>query len=292
MTARNRTQDAVLAALQRANPVLDAAALGGPASSRAQALLSAITGEREEATAAGSHTWLLHDHVRVEIRGRVAVAWIDDGKVNVLTPEILAALDRAVDLCEADGEIGALLIVGRPQHFSAGVDRAVFLTSPDAVRGVLGSVARLVVRIYASKLPVVAACTGNAIAAGALLLLGAGVRVAARGQYRIGLNETAIGLPFPPWAATLARERLARQHYQRATLMAHLYAPDGALAAGFVDRVVGPEEVFETALREAEELAALDPEAYAATVLTTRGDALARIEALIEQDYGDGMRLR
>jgi enoyl-CoA hydratase len=290
MTREDSEGDAVLAALGRANPVPDDTVLDGPDSSRARALMAAITAaDGRRAASRGSEPWLLHDHVRVDVHDRVAVLRFDDGKVNVLSAGILEALHEAVDLCEADGEIGALLIVGRTAQFSAGVDRGIFLTSPGAARSVLGSVARLVARMYASTLPVVAACSGNAIAAGALLLLAADVRVAARGGYRIGLNETAIGLPLPRWAAALARERLARQQYQRATLMAHLYSPDEAMGAGFVDRVVAPEDLLATSMREAEELAALDSEAYAATVGTTRGDTMARIEVLIEEDFGSSL---
>ncbi len=107
-----------------------------------------------------------------------------------------------------------------------------------------------------------------------------------RGDSKIGLNETAIGLPLPRWAAALARERLSRRQLQRATLLAQLYLPDEAVDAGFVDQVVGQADLVATSMREAEKLAALDPEAYAATIRTTRGQAIARLEALIEEDFG------
>jgi enoyl-CoA hydratase len=285
--ADDTSKDAVLAALQRANPVPDGQALEGPDSAVARAIAAAVAGDDGAAPASiGSGPRLLHDSIRLEILEGIAVLGFDDGRVNVLSAPVLDALERALQICEADAEIGALLMVGRPGQFSAGLDRSIFLASPDAARALLSSVARLVTRIYASKLPVVAACTGNAIAAGALLLLAADVRVAARGDYRIGLNETAIGLLLPRWAAALARERLSRQQVQRAALMAHLYSPDEAMGAGFIDRVVGADDLLAVSVREAEELAALDPEAYAATLHTTRADAIARLEACIEEDFG------
>ena len=69
-------------------------------------------------------------------------------------------------------------------------------------------------------------------------------------------------------------------------LLAQLYLPDEAVDAGFVDQVVGQGDLLATSIREAEKLAALDPEAYAATIRTTRGQAIARLEALIEEDFG------
>jgi hypothetical protein len=50
-------------------------------------------------------------------------------------------------------------------------------------------------RILTLPFPVVAACTGNALAAGASLLLGTDVRLSADGAFKIGFNEAAIGLP-------------------------------------------------------------------------------------------------
>ena len=47
-------------------------------------------------------------------------------------------------------------------------------------------------RLFGSEVPVVVACTGHAVAAGALLLLGADYRVGARGAFRIGLIETEM----------------------------------------------------------------------------------------------------
>jgi enoyl-CoA hydratase len=217
---------------------------------------------------------------------RVAVVRFDDGKANLLSAQVLDALEEAVQLCEAEDEVGALLIVGRPMYFSAGLDRRIFLAAPDAAAPLLSRVAGLATRIYGSKLPVVAACTGNAIAAGALLLLAADLRIAVQGDYKIGLNETAIGLPLPRWASALARERLAREQYQRATLMAHLYSPDASRSAGFVDEVVESDAFLAAAVRGAEELAALDPEAYAATIRVTRGGAIARLERFLEEDFG------
>ena len=59
----------------------------------------------------------------------------------------------------------------------------------------------LITRMFESEVPVVIACSGHAVAAGALLLLGADVRIGSRGAFRIGLIETEIGLVLPRWAA-------------------------------------------------------------------------------------------
>ena len=100
-------------------------------------------------------------------------------------------------------------------------------------------------------MPVVVACTGHAIAAGALLLLGADARIGARGAFRIGLIETQIGMVLPRWAVELAQERLSQRHFQDATVGARIYDPDGAVDAGFLDAVVAPEALADAAAAEA-----------------------------------------
>src|SRR6201999_1342658 len=99
-------------------------------------------------------------------------------------------------------------------------------------------------RFFGSDVPVVVACTGHAIAAGALMLLSADERIGARGPFRIGLIETQIGMVVPRWATELSEKRLSRRHYQLATIGARIYDPDGARDAGFLDEVVEPDDLL------------------------------------------------
>ena len=73
-------------------------------------------------------------------------------------------------------------------------------------------------------MPVVVACPGHAVAAGALLMLGADDRIGARGAFRIGLIETQIGMVLPRWAVELARGAPVGRHFQQATVGARMYS--------------------------------------------------------------------
>src|SRR3990172_8491307 len=83
-----------------------------------------------------------------------------------------------------------------------------------------------------SPLPIVVACTGHALAMGAVLLTAADERLGARGDFKIGLNETAIGMTLPRSAVEIVRERLSKRHFERAVVRAEIYAPDGPVDAG------------------------------------------------------------
>ena len=216
--------------------------------------------------------------VSVEQRGKVLVATMDDGKANAMSPSLIAEVRAALDRAESDDGIGALVIAGRPGRFSGGFDLSVMQSGgPEAVGQMVAAGGSLVAAAYGASIPVVGACTGHAVAAGALLLLGCDRRVGPDAEVKIGLNEVAIGLVLPDWALAIAGERLSRRHLQSSVVNARLYDGSGAVDAGFLDVAVEPDGVIEAAVAEAEVLAELDPKAYAATVEAVRAPVLARM---------------
>ena len=138
----------------------------------------------------------------------VAVLTLDDGKVNVISHRVLDAVDDALDRAEGDGA-RALVIAGRAGGaFSAGFDLPTMTESTESMRGLVMRGAQTFMRLYGYRLPTVAACTGHALAAGALLLLSLDQRVGADVKAKIGLNEVQIGMGLPIFAVEMARERL------------------------------------------------------------------------------------
>src|SRR5215212_5979254 len=100
---------------------------------------------------------------------------MDDGKANVMSLPMLQALNGALDRAQADS--ATVVLTGRSGMFSGGFDLAVFKTDPQALLAMLEAGARMAERVLSFPLPVVAACTGHAIAMGAFLLLSADVRI-------------------------------------------------------------------------------------------------------------------
>ena len=226
--------------------------------------------------------------VQYDVRDRIAHVTIANGKANALAPEVVAGLGEALSRAEDAGEaeVGALLISGAPGMLSGGFDLQVMRSGPEAAGKLVTDGGELFARMYGSPLPVVVACTGHAIAAGALLLLGADARVGARGEFRIGLIETQLGMVLPRWAVELAQERLSKRHVQDATVGARIYDPDGAADAGFLDTVVPPEALADVATTEAQRWAALPRDAYRGQVRMCRGERLGRLAEAIAADRG------
>jgi enoyl-CoA hydratase len=215
--------------------------------------------------------------VTTSIEDGVAVVRFDDGKANVLSPAAIDALGAALDRAEA--EAGAVALIGREGKLCAGFDLSIMQAGPDAARRLVGTGGELLMRLFVHPQPVVVAVTGHALAAGALLVLSCDLRIAADVPAKIGLNETAIGMPLPRFALELAQDRLDRRHLTEATLLARIYGPHEAAEVGWVDRVVPAGEVEATAVAEARRLGAFSSAAYAATKRSMRQPIVDRTRA-------------
>jgi enoyl-CoA hydratase len=227
---------------------------------------------------------------RIQLEGEhagatIAVVTLDDGKANALSKSMIAEVRRAMTAAEADPSCIALVLAGRDGRFSAGFDLSVVQGGdPAAVIDLVADGGELVRHIFGATIPVVVACTGHALAAGALMLLGADVRVGADGPYKIGLNEVAIGMTLPEWANTIARERLSKRHLQRSIANARVTDPATAVDVGFLDRVVPPDQVMAAVIEEATALAVLDKRAYARAMREFRGRTLIDMADQIAAD--------
>jgi enoyl-CoA hydratase len=207
---------------------------------------------------------------------------MDDGKVNVLSNEMLAEVNGALDRAVADRAV--VILTGRPGIFSAGFNLPVLQAGGPDARAMLNSGFELAERLLSFPTPVVIACPGHAIAMAAFLLLSGDYRIGTAGPYRIVANEVAIGLTMPKTAIELCRQRLTPAHFVRAVTLSEVYSPDGAIAAGFLDQVAPPDGLDEAAHEVASRLATLVPEAYTVTKRRAMHDTLAAVHAALEAD--------
>ena len=215
------------------------------------------------------------DPVNYSVENKTAILTMDDGKANALNEAMIGGLSAGLD--RAEQEADAVIIMGRPGMFSAGFDLKVLSGPSEGQRSMVDAGARLLLKGYLFPKPIVIACSGHAIAAGALMTLTGDFRVGVAGAFRLGLNETAIGLPLPVFGQELARDRLDKRTLTNAVINATLYSPEEARVAGFLDQVVAEERLLGEALDVAERLKQLDPAAFRAIKTQLRGDTGDRI---------------
>jgi enoyl-CoA hydratase/carnithine racemase len=223
--------------------------------------------------------------VSYQLRGSIATITMDDGKVNVLSPAMLGELDAALDQAMADRAV--VLLGGRSGIFSAGFDLPVLNAGGAEAAAMVQAGFTLAERLLSFPMPVVIACTGHAVAMGVFILLSGDYRVGAAGPYKITANEVAIGLTMPRAAVEILRQRLAPAYFNRAATLAEPFSPEGAVEAGFLDRVVSAADLHDVARGTAEAAAALDLDAHLATKLRARQHTLDAVRAAIDADSAE-----
>jgi len=222
----------------------------------------------------------LADITRYSLVDNIAMMTMDDGKVNAMTPAMSAALNDGLD--RAEREATAVVIRGRENVFCGGFDLKIMRGDDNALKEQMVSDGRaLLKRVYLFPLPVVFAVTGHAVAMGALLVLAGDVRIGLAGEFRIGLNETRIGLALPLAGIEIARDRLAPTAFQRATVNAEMFTPEDAVSVGFLDQAVRAAEFYGAITMAAKALTSLDPDAFGETKRRVRQSAFERVSVSV-----------
>ena len=227
-----------------------------------------------------------HPSISTRRVDKVVCISVDDGRANAFSPSLLVALSQELAEAEADSEVGAAVIAGNQKAFFAGFDLDVIGSGDSkAIAEMTTAGGAFIRQAYGASLPVVAASTGHAVAAGALLLCGCDYRVGVDGPVKIGLNEVAIALTLPKWALLIASERLSKRYLQVSVANAQIFDGSGAVDAGFLDEVTTPDQVVNRAIEVAQGFAEqLDAKAYAATVRNLRGGLLGEMDAAVASD--------
>jgi len=218
-----------------------------------------------------------------ELSDSIATITMDDGKANVMSGAMLSALSAAFE--RAEREAGVVVLTGKKGLFSAGYDTGMFKSTQAEIARVIRAGGELVYRILSFPKPVLIACSGHAIAQGAFILLAGDVRIGVSGDRKIGLNEVAIGLTIPFYGIEVARQRLTPAGFNHACVTGALYDPQTALAAGFFDQLVAPDELAAATAAEAKRLASLSVGAHAAVKLRVRQAALLAMRTGLDAEF-------
>ena len=178
----------------------------------------------------------MSEFVDYKLADGVATMLMDDGKANAFSLDMTTALSTGLDRAKDEAEV--VVIQGKPGLFCAGFDLKVINGPKEGILEMVTAGAELALKTYMHPQPVIIGCTGHAMAAGALFLCAADYRIGILGEFKIGLNETSIGLSLPTWGIELARDRLDNRMLNRATLGSELFTPERAAEVGYLDEAV------------------------------------------------------
>ncbi|MGF6109562.1 crotonase/enoyl-CoA hydratase family protein [Pseudomonas sp. ADAK2] len=220
--------------------------------------------------------------VSYHLEDGIATLTLSNGKVNAISPDVIAAFNAALDQAVTDRAV--VIITGTPGILSGGYDLKVMTAGPKEAVALVTAGSTLARRLLSHPFPVIVACPGHAVAKGAFLLLSADYRIGVDGPFSIGLNEVQIGMTMHHAGIELARDRLSNAALHRSVINGEMFNPQSAIAAGFLDVVVSAEELQGAALAAARQLKKINMTAHKNTKLKVRKALLETLDNAIIQD--------
>ena len=224
----------------------------------------------------------MSDLISYQLEDGIATLTLNNGKVNAISPEVIAAFNASLDRAEQDRAV--VIITGQPGILSGGYDLKVMTSSPQNAIALVTAGSTLARRLLAHPYPIIVACPGHAVAKGAFLLLSADYRIGVEGPFNIGLNEVQIGMTMHHVGIELARDRLRKSAFHRSVINGEMFDPAGAVEAGFLDRIVPTEQLQAAALTAAQQLKKINMTAHKNTKLKVRKALLEALDKAIELD--------
>jgi len=209
--------------------------------------------------------------------GGVRVLTLDRPPANAIDESLLTELALALNAAQAEPDVRALVLTGEGRFFSGGFD----LAAPRRDAAATQQIQRLYRDLHAELLgfpkPTLAMVNGHAIAGGFVLALTCDYRLGVDGDYRIGLNEVAVGAGFPRTAVEIVRLRLPHARASELMLGGALYPANQAVRLGLVDEMLPADRFVETVHRRAARLGSYPRAAYVDAKLALVAEALEHI---------------
>ena len=222
------------------------------------------------------------EFVNVLIEEGIANITLQNGKVNAISHQVIEELNSALD--QAEEAKAVVVLTGQTGILSGGYDLKTMQKSMTDAMALVTEGSKLTRRMLAFPTPIITACGGHAVAKGAFLLLCSDYRIGVSGAFKIGLNEVAIGMVMHHAGIEMARGRMPINYFNRSVINAEMFGPEQAINAGFLDLVVEPEQLLETAKKVATQFKTLNMRAHHGTKLKLRKELLETMDLAIELD--------
>ena len=203
--------------------------------------------------------------ISYEVEGSTAIITLDrPDHLNAFTYTMLGELLEAFDRTDADDDVRVVIVTGRGRAFCAGADLSMGGETFDAgAQGVStresGAAPRdggglLVLRIFRSTKPVIAAINGSAVGVGISMTLPMDVRILAD-HAKVDFVFAGRGIAPDGAASWFLPRAVGIQQALEWTLTARVFRADEALAGGLVRSVHPADEVLTVAKALADEMA-------------------------------------
>ncbi|MBT8142502.1 MAG: crotonase/enoyl-CoA hydratase family protein [Gammaproteobacteria bacterium] len=215
----------------------------------------------------------------------IATVTLQNGKANALSSQVFTELNAAFDQAEKDKAV--VVLTSEIRMLSGGYDLKEMANGLDAIKNLVLTGSRFTQRMLNFPLPIIVAVPGHCIAKAAFITMSADYAIGVEGHFKIGLNETAIGMTMHNVGIELARYSLSKRYFRRSVLNAEIYGPIEAVEAGFLDMIVQEENLVPSVKQVAEQFTKLDLTAFGISKQRTNRHIVKLLDECIEQDLKD-----
>lgn len=218
--------------------------------------------------------------IKVTIKDHLALLTLDRGRSNALNREMITELNDMLNNISADPLIAGVIITGKENFFSAGLDLIeLYNYSEEEAESFWHLFLKFIANITAFKKPLVAAINGHSPAGGCVIALACDYRVMAEGKAIIGLNEVPVGIIVPNSIFSLYAFWLGKANASRSLLEGKLFTPEEALQIGLVDELVNPASILTAAERRIRKYMGMERNTWEQSKLNIRQDLIAATNA-------------
>lgn len=221
-----------------------------------------------------------YEILKLNVEDGIGVITISRPKaLNALNTAFFREMDGMVADIKARDDISVLVITGEGKAFVAGADIAEMVDMNSEEATAFSKTGQNTFRsLELLEIPVIAAVNGFALGGGCELTMACDIRIASS-KAKFGQPEVSLGL-IPGYAGTQRLPRLVGLgNALNLLLTADMIRADEALRIGLVQKVVEPEQLMETVMETAKNIAAKGPKAIRLVKEVSRRGLLEGFEA-------------
>lgn len=212
---------------------------------------------------------------KISVKDKVAILTLDRGKANAINAEMAAELTDMFNNIQADSSVGGLIITGKEDFFSAGLDLIeLYDYDENQIREFWQTFLNLVKTAASFSKPMVAAINGHSPAGGCVLALCCDYRLMAEGKYIIGLNEVPVGIIVPDSIFNLYAFWIGKSLAYQFLLEGKLMGTGEALKYKLVDEVVNKASIITLAERQVRKYLQFNWTTWQQSKLNMRGELI------------------
>jgi Delta3-Delta2-enoyl-CoA isomerase len=225
---------------------------------------------------------------------RYAIWKLNKPPVNSLSLDFVQALIKQINEFNSQPNIDGIIITSNLKNiFCAGLDiMEMYKAPPDRMKLFWWTFQEFFLKLYGNNKVYISCINGHAPAGGCVISNLSDYRIMAKGQYKIGLNETRLGIKPPQLVVDTMINTVGHRNAEYALQVGHLFEPDEALRINLIDQICEPNVLIETGVAELKKWLQIPNDARSLTKQEMRKKTINNLLTNRQRDVDEFVRLQ